>query len=92
MLEYELLWGPHGYNDMVRRLITRRPFQGLYETLQLFMLPLRYCTTMGLKIHAAHVQNALRLTHESHRAALEELARGSGNSLFSKIVNNGNMH
>jgi hypothetical protein len=61
LLEYKLLWGRHGFNDMVRRLLARRPFPGLDNTLQFFMLPVRYCTMLSLKIHTAHAQNTVRL-------------------------------
>jgi hypothetical protein len=63
---------------MVTRLIDQRPFQGNEEALQFFVLPLRYCVVAKLKTHAAHLQNAIRLTHESHRNALEDIARGAG--------------
>ncbi len=82
ILEHELLWGTHGYNDMINRSTAKRPFQGLGDTIQYFILPIRYCAVMELKIHSAHIQNAIRLTHESHRAALEQIAGGSGIPLF----------
>jgi hypothetical protein len=82
ILEHELLWGTHGYNDMINRSTAKRPFQGLKDTIQYFILPIRYCAVMKLKIHSAHIQNAIRLTHESHRAALEQVAGGSGIPLF----------
>jgi hypothetical protein len=82
ILEHELLWGTHGYNDMINRSTTKRPFQGLEDTIQYFILPVRYCAVMELKIHSAHIRNAIRLTHESHRAALEQVAGGLGIPLF----------
>jgi hypothetical protein len=88
ILEHELLWGAHGYNDMINRSTAKRPFHRLEDTIQYFILPVRYCAVMELKIHSAHIQNAIRLTHESHRAALEQVAGGSGIPLSKSTSNN----
>jgi len=80
VLEYQLHYGPYGYNDMVGRLRALQPFQGPEEALQYFILPLRCWTTIQLKTHGAHVQHAVELTYQSQRSHLIGLARGAGMS------------
>lgn len=84
VLEHQLLWGQYGYNDMVRRLIAQQPFNSLEETLRFFLLPLRYCITMELKAHAAHIQHAVRLSHENSRSGLIGLARRATNGAANR--------
>lgn len=80
VLEYQLHYGPYGYNDMIRRLRAHQPFQGPEEALQYFILPLRCWTIIQLKTHVAHVQHAVQLTYQSQRSHLIGLARGAGMS------------
>jgi hypothetical protein len=77
-LEYDLLWGPHGYREMLERMLHKRPFTGVQEAMQYLVLPIRYYAVMALKQEVANHLNAVQFTWHSQRAALAVVALASG--------------